>query len=427
MADTKISALPPSTTPLAGTEVLPIVQGGATKQVSVANLTAGRSFDALSMTLTSTDAGAAAAPLLDLYRDSASPAAADTLGEIEFNGEDSAGNKQQYALIHGSIISPTSGAEGGQLHFETTTAGVSTEKMIIGTNNLVINEIGAIYNVRIEGDTDANLFYTDATNSRIGMGTASPTTKLHLSQSNAGDYASVVLLSNSADAAGDRTGIYGSAPVGNALPYRGGITFWPGASGAVAIHTGNNAAAGDGQAMFVAGTGSRDVTVSTGNLIIGTSGKGIDFSATSHPAGMTSELLADYEEGTWTPILTTTGTDFTSVTYAAQTGEYVKIGRAIYYYFSIATSAVTIGSASGDVGVGGLPFSIGGGETTSYLSASGWVVNIPSSAEKRGGAQTFARLKYRTTSNGATTNMAVTDVSTGANEVLGCLYIVRSA
>jgi len=107
MADTKISALPASTTPLAGTEVLPIVQSSATKQVSVANLTAGRSFDALGMTLTSTDAGAAAAPLLELYRDSASPAASDTLGEIEFNGEDSAGNKQAYGLIHASILSPT--------------------------------------------------------------------------------------------------------------------------------------------------------------------------------------------------------------------------------------------------------------------------------------------------------------------------------
>jgi len=42
MADLKISALPASTVPLAGTEVLPIVQSGATKQVSVANLTAGR-------------------------------------------------------------------------------------------------------------------------------------------------------------------------------------------------------------------------------------------------------------------------------------------------------------------------------------------------------------------------------------------------
>jgi hypothetical protein len=44
MADTKISELPASTTPLAGTEVLPIVQGGANKQVSVANLTAGRAI-----------------------------------------------------------------------------------------------------------------------------------------------------------------------------------------------------------------------------------------------------------------------------------------------------------------------------------------------------------------------------------------------
>jgi hypothetical protein len=46
MANTKISALTSSTTPLAGTEVLPIVQSSTTKQVSVANLTAGRSVSA---------------------------------------------------------------------------------------------------------------------------------------------------------------------------------------------------------------------------------------------------------------------------------------------------------------------------------------------------------------------------------------------
>ena len=177
MADKKISALTGASTPLAGTEVLPIVQSGATVKVAVSDLTVGRAVSALSMTLTSTDAGATAAPLLDLYRDSATPAASDTLGEIEFNGEDSAGNKQQYAVIHGSILSPTSGAEQGQIHFETATAGASTEKMIIGTSNLVINDIGAVFNVRIEGDTDANLFYTDATNSRVGVGTISPATK----------------------------------------------------------------------------------------------------------------------------------------------------------------------------------------------------------------------------------------------------------
>jgi len=290
MADTKISALPASTVPLAGTEVLPIVQSSATKQVSVANLTAGRSFDALGMTLTSTDAGAAAAPLLELYRDSATPAASDTLGEIEFNGEDSAGNKQAYGLIHASILSPTSTAEQGQIHFETATAGALTEKMIIGTTNLVINEIGAVFNVRIEGDTDANLFYTDATNDKVGLGTASPAEKL--------DVVGKIKLSD--------------------------------------------------------------------NLVIGTSGKGIDFSATSHPAGMTSELLADYEEGTWTPSL---GGD---TTYTVQTGNYTKIGRQVTVNFGININVIGTGSTSN---ITGLPFAIGSndgcGSVRYFASLSG--------------------------------------------------------
>jgi hypothetical protein len=54
MANAKISALPSATTPLAGTEVLPIVQGGVTDQVTIANVTAGRAVSAASLTLTTT-------------------------------------------------------------------------------------------------------------------------------------------------------------------------------------------------------------------------------------------------------------------------------------------------------------------------------------------------------------------------------------
>ena len=50
MADVKISALPAATTPLGGTEVLPVVQSGSTVKVSVANLTAGRAVSASSLT-----------------------------------------------------------------------------------------------------------------------------------------------------------------------------------------------------------------------------------------------------------------------------------------------------------------------------------------------------------------------------------------
>ena len=50
MADKKISALTAATTPLAGTEVLPIVQSGATVKVAVSDLTAGRAISATSVT-----------------------------------------------------------------------------------------------------------------------------------------------------------------------------------------------------------------------------------------------------------------------------------------------------------------------------------------------------------------------------------------
>jgi hypothetical protein len=51
MADKKISALTSATTPLAGTEVLPIVQSGATVKVAVSDLTAGRAISATQITL----------------------------------------------------------------------------------------------------------------------------------------------------------------------------------------------------------------------------------------------------------------------------------------------------------------------------------------------------------------------------------------
>ena len=46
-----------------------------------------------------------------------------------------------------------------------------------------------------------------------------------------------------------------------------------------------------------------DQTIIDGSLIIGTAGEGIDFPAASHAAGMTSELLEDYEEGNCTPVI----------------------------------------------------------------------------------------------------------------------------
>jgi hypothetical protein len=93
-----------------------------------------------------------------------------------------------------------------------------------------------------------------------------------------------------------------------------------------------------------------DVTVNTGNLVIGTSGKGIDFSATSDGSGtMTSEVLDDYEEGTWTP------TDLSGATLALTVANcfYTKVGRLVTIVGHV-TYPTTTSTASAKVG--GLPF-----------------------------------------------------------------------
>ena len=93
-----------------------------------------------------------------------------------------------------------------------------------------------------------------------------------------------------------------------------------------------------------------DITVSTGNLVMGTSGKGIDFSATAGTG--TSELLADYEEGTWTGTLK--GSVSNPTVAVTATGKYTKVGRQVTVNISY-NNVSTVG-ASGNVTIDGLPF-----------------------------------------------------------------------
>jgi hypothetical protein len=160
-----------------------------------------------------------------------------------------------------------------------------------------------------------------------------------------------------------------------------------------------------------------DVTLSTGNLVIGTAGKGIDFSITSHPAGMTSELLADYEEGTFTPEYTPTAGAFTSVTYLVQVGKYTKIGNAVNFTIAIRTDAITVGTASGSIRISGLPFT--SSSTPNYQAATigfsnAFVLNNPSAGIVEASATTL-NLTYRATANGASSFLNVTDLATGAS------------
>jgi hypothetical protein len=95
------------------------------------------------------------------------------------------------------------------------------------------------------------------------------------------------------------------------------------------------------------------VTASTGNFVIGTAGQGIDFSINPSAPGMTSELLNDYEEGTFTPTYGGTTTD-PVITYSAQNGRYVKVGSLVQVTVELETSAVVGGV--GNLILKGLPF-----------------------------------------------------------------------
>ena len=107
-----------------------------------------------------------------------------------------------------------------------------------------------------------------------------------------------------------------------------------------------------------------------GNIVVA-SGKGIDFSATSDATGKTSELLDDYEEGTFTPVITgATHSDLGSY------GRYVRVGKLVTISVRIQISASAV---SGGVTVTGLPFTPITGTGENYTSGGITYYDMPSS------------------------------------------------
>ena len=118
---------------------------------------------------------------------------------------------------------------------------------------------------------------------------------------------------------------------------------------------------------------SGDLNIMDGNLIIGTSGHGIDFSATSDHGSATpaSELLDDYEEGSWTPVLESTSTNPTISSYSKQQGLYTKIGNVVHLFCFIDIAAGNIGGTlTGDGKITGLPFVISNNPSSTDIHGS---------------------------------------------------------
>ena len=163
-----------------------------------------------------------------------------------------------------------------------------------------------------------------------------------------------------------------------------------------------------------------DQTLSTGNLIQGTAGKGINFTANTPAAGMTSELLNWYEEGTWTPTLIG-GTTNPTLTYGLQRAKYTRVGRLVTVSCYMSWSALAGGS--GQLRLDGLPFTVS--SAVPNTSDAGALMNMNGITLASG--RTFAAMQavggttYCVIRNlGSLVNGTTTDIAaTGASGELG--------
>ena len=109
------------------------------------------------------------------------------------------------------------------------------------------------------------------------------------------------------------------------------------------------------------------ISNATGDLVQVVAGDGVNFTANTPAAGMTSQLLNWYEEGTWTPAVRFGG-GTTGITYSRQNGRYTRVGKLVTVTWDVRLS--NKGSSTGAFTLAGLPFSAegaGGGYSTSQF------------------------------------------------------------
>jgi hypothetical protein len=136
-----------------------------------------------------------------------------------------------------------------------------------------------------------------------------------------------------------------------------------------------------------------DATLSTGNIVQGTAAKGFNFTANTPLAGMTSQLLNWYEEGTWTP---NQGSGLVVVGTFSSGGKYTRIGRQVTVTGAvIATTSVSVGSGFAQI-CSNLPFTVG---------TTGIGVMNDNGATAMGAVLAGATILYSSTAMAATTQI----------------------
>jgi hypothetical protein len=348
MANTKISALSAASTPLDGTEVLPIVQSSTTKKVTNNDLRPKQiQSNATSGVMQILGPAAAATRVMTIP--DANFTVARTDAAQTFSGT------QTFSAIEFNYVIPVqSNQPGGGNYYKIGTTAFSSaqtlEIILLGDTSYSSGTNPACRTTIIlrsdNGSTITGYFYGESQ----GNG---PTSNVAVNSSTGDIYIKT-----------------GGFPTIQAY-VRGSMSFTPAYSdtGSASLPSGATSLTSAFN-VFISGSSALEVgsnvKVTTGNLVIGTSGKGIDFSVTPNPSGMTSELFADYEEGTWTPGFSFGG-GTTGITYSVQAGYYTKVGNIVTVTGQVEVS--NKGSSTGNALITGLPYTVANNQAA--LSAGG--------------------------------------------------------
>ena len=124
--------------------------------------------------LETTDDDTGAGPLLDLFRNSATPADGDNLANIRFRGVNDAAAELSYAQIRAEIIDASSGTMDGKLTLRASRNGAVEDKITCNGDSVIINNAASNTDFQVKSSSLNSMIFMDASASSLGIGSSSP-------------------------------------------------------------------------------------------------------------------------------------------------------------------------------------------------------------------------------------------------------------
>ena len=258
---------------------------------------------------------------------------------------------------------------------------------------VVVNESGGNNDFRVEGDSDANLIFADASTDRVGIGTNSPSAALEVYNGTGGQSLFVKFSAISYESL--QMGVDATGARIQSLSATKPLYF----------------TVNDQEQLRI---------TSDGYLRMASGSSGIQFGGDTAAAN----TLDDYEEGTWTPVYSPQTGSFTTMTMDVLSATYTKIGRQVTVRTRLRTDSVDATGASGDLYLSGLPFTSAGSNNGFSAISVGFASDWSTAPDS--GIVNDSSTEIRLRKTNATAESSVSDLTTGAVANQNQLYLTAT-